>query len=187
MEARAPESDTPRGPFIGIAMRTVLLLSVLALAGNALSGTWSGAQESRLRVGTYDPRAIAVAYAPSRFNPVAQKTAEHEAAVKAGDQKRAKELEAWGERHQRALHRMAFAGTPVHDLLAHVKEGMARVAAEQHLTLIVQRCDHAGPEVEVVDVTDALVKLFEPSAKTLATVAEVRKQAPVDLDELEHD
>ena len=46
---------------------------------------------------------------------------------------------------------------------------------------------HAGPEVEVVDVTDALVKLFEPSAKTLATVAEVRKQAPVDLDELEHD
>ena len=169
-------------------MKLAFLVLLLALAGSAPGGSPCGVQERALiRVGTYDPRAIAVAYAPSRFNPVAQKTAERDAAAKAGDTKRAKELEAWGERHQRELHRMAFAGTPVHELLAHVQEGVARLAAEQHLALIAQRLDHVGPEVEVVDVTDALVSLFEPSAKTLATVTEVRKQPPIDLDELDHD
>ncbi len=126
-----------------------------------------------------------MAYAPSRLNPVAQKTAERDAAKQAGDKARVKELEAWGERHQRQLHRQAFAHVPVDDLLALVKDGVAGVAKDQGLAAIADGYAFAGQDVEVVDVTDALVKLFEPSEKTLQTVAEVRKRPAMDLDEVE--
>ncbi len=45
-----------------------------------------------------------------------------------------------------------------------------------------------GFEVEVqvvVDVTDELVMLFEPSEKTLRIVADIKKQPHLDLDTIE--
>lgn len=54
-----------------------------------------GADESGLRVGTYDNRAITIAYANSDLLPFAENMAEFKAAKAAGDTARAKELEAW--------------------------------------------------------------------------------------------
>ena len=59
---------------------------------------------SKVRVGIYDNRAIAIAYAASSFDPVSGKMKEYEAAKQAGDKKRVKELESWGKAHQRLLH-----------------------------------------------------------------------------------
>jgi hypothetical protein len=156
-------------------------LVALALASNAGSSD----QAPRVRIGTYDNRAIAVAFAPSRFNPVGQKMAELEQAKKAGDRARAGELEAWGEKHQRQLHRQAFARVPVDDLLLSVKNRLPEIAKERGLDAIAWWCDHASAGVEVVDVTDDLVLLFEPSERTLKTVRELCEQAPAELDVIE--
>ena len=48
---------------------------------------------SKLRVGVYDNRAIAVAYGASKFNPVGGKMKGYEKAKAMGDAKRMKELE----------------------------------------------------------------------------------------------
>ncbi len=165
-------------------MRTATnLLILLGLVSGAVSGVRS--REPRIRVGTYDSRAIAVAYAPSRFNPVGEKMKEYEKAKQAGDGARVAELEAWGEKQQRRLHRQGFARVPVDDLLAPVKDRLAEVAQRRALDLVAWSCDYTGPGVEVVDVTDDLVALFEPSEKTRAIVAEVRRREPLDLDEVE--
>jgi hypothetical protein len=47
-------------------------------------------------------------------------------------------------------------------------------------------CDFTSEQVELVDVTDDLVKLYDPDPldKTLQTVREIRKVKPTKLTEL---
>ena len=162
--------------------RTLLVGSILA-AG--VSAAWSEESRPKVRLGVYDNRAIAVAYAASKFNPVRQKMADYEQAKGAGDEARMRELKEWGEKHQRQLHRQGFGRVPVGDLLAHVKDNLPEVARKTGIDAIVWQCDHAGPHVEVVEITNELVQLFEPSEKTLRTVEELKKHPPADLDVIE--
>jgi hypothetical protein len=166
-----------------------IVTGLLGICGAVLLGCMStaGPQSTpkKVRVGTYDNRAVAVAYAASKHNPVAEKLAEHQKAKAAGDTQHVKELEQWGESHQRALHRQGFGLVPVDDLLATVESRFPEAAAKAGVDVIVFRCNYSSSEVEVVDVTDQLVALFDPSAKTLATVSDLRKHAPIDLDEID--
>lgn len=168
-------------------MKKFLAFLSLAVVVAALSAQRSqGDQPANVtKVGTYDTRAIAIAFAPSKYNPVAEKMKEHRAAKEAGDEAKVKELEAWGEKHQRALHRQGFGRVPVDDLLEPVRGQLADVADAAGVSVITASCNYVGAGVEVVDVTDALVALFEPSEKTLAFVQQIREVDPVDLDEIE--
>lgn len=143
------------------------------------------AGQAKFRIGTYDSRAIAVAYAASRFNPVRGKMKEMEAAKAAGDQVKVKQLEQWGQALQRQLHRQGFSRVPVDDLLAHVKDRIPEVAARAGVQAVMMQCDWAAAGVEVVDVTEALVALYEPSARTLSIVQDMKGKPPLPLDELE--
>lgn len=161
-------------------MTRPILVCVCVLA--SLAGRCGAeAPQAPLRIGTYDNRAIAVAYAPSRHNPVRDKHAERAAAEQAGDRARVAELERWGREHQRQLHFQGFGHAPVGDLLAHVRDGVARVAQERGLAAIAMECDAVAPGVELVDVTDDLVELFEPSERTRDMARKVRQAEPVPL------
>ena len=140
--------------------------------------------DKKVRIGTYDSRAIAVAYAASRFNPVKEKMAAYEKAKAAGDSAKMKELEAWGQEHQRQLHFQGFSRVPVDDLLAPVKDGVAKLARERNLAAITMSCDFTGAQVELVDVTDDLVKLYDPSEKTLKMARGVRAVKPAPLTQI---
>jgi hypothetical protein len=164
-----------------------LKLTLALVAGLALSALSLGVQDPKpkVRLGTYDSRAIAVAYAPSLHNPVASKMKEHAAAKAAGDQAKVAELEAWGAAHQRQLHRQGFALMPVDDLLAPVSHELPRVAREVGVDAIVFGCSHAGPGVELVDVTMQLVELYAPNERTLGFVRDVLKAKPLSLDAID--
>lgn len=159
-----------------------LLVVALAVQTSGLGGQHDAAR--RLRVGVYDNRAIAVAYAASDWNQVRTRTDEHARAKEAGDEARVQELGRWGKAHQRQLHRQGFARVPVDDLLEHVRDRLPEVARDQGLDLIAWHCDYVTESVEVIDVTHQLVLLFEPSEKTLRTIAELVQKDPVPLDEL---
>ena len=60
--------------------RTAGTLVLLGLLCGSVAALRAQAGAPRVRLGTYDNRAIAVAYAPSRFNPVAGKVKEREEA-----------------------------------------------------------------------------------------------------------
>jgi hypothetical protein len=168
--------------------RVATSLSALLVLGFAFLGFGSAGDDPpkgpKVRIGTYDSRAIAIAYAPSRFNPVAEKKAAYEKAKAAGDREKMKEFEAWGEQYQRQLHFQGFGRVPVDDLLALVKDQVAKLARERHLAAVTMSCDFTGGEVEVIDITDDLVKLYDPSEKTLGYVRAVRKAKPVPLTQL---
>lgn len=177
-------------------MKLTLPLAILALAiPCACSSTATSdaaavdrstaADPAPLRIGTYDTRAIAVAYAPSDYNPVGEKMAEHAAAKAAGDDERIAELEAWGAEHQRQLHRQAFARVPVTDLLAHVADRLPEVADRRGLAAIVADTDWVATGVERIDVTMDLVALYDPSERTVNMVEDLVDKDPLDLETVE--
>ena len=168
-------------------MRNVILaLTVIGVTACLAAATvQTNPHAAKHRVGTYDSRAIAVAYAASKYNPVNEKRKEQAAAKTAGDSKRAKELEAWGAEHQRNLHRQGFGRVPVDDLLVHVQTELAKVAAKAGVEAIAMHCDFALPEIEVVDITDEMVELYEPNERTLGFVKDLKKHAPLELDKIE--
>jgi hypothetical protein len=159
--------------------RSLAMLALPALAPLPAAG------QAKFRIGTYDSRAIAVAYAASRFNPVGSKMKEMQAAKAAGDQAKVKELEEWGQAFQRQLHRQGFGRVPVDDLLAHVKDRIPEAAARAGVQAVMMQCDWAAAGVEIADVTEALVALYDPSPRTLNIVRELKGKAPLPLDEIE--
>jgi hypothetical protein len=168
-------------------MFTRLTVAALAVLLGSTSAAIARGDEGakKLRVGVYDNRAIAIAYAPSKYNPVAAKMKEYREAEEAGDAEKMKELKSWGETHQRQLHRQGFGRVPVEDLLAHVKDKIPEVAKKARVDVIVFECTYAAENVEVVDVTMELAALFEPSEKTLKILQDLKDNPPVDLDTIE--
>jgi hypothetical protein len=167
-------------------MRSTLLtkLAVFALLFCTASSRGQAKQQAeKVRIGTYDSRAIAMAYVASKFQikDVAEKKAELDRAKAAGDEQRVREALRWGKDRQRQLHIQGFGRAVVADLLKPVEKGVAQVAASQKLVAVTSECDFHAEDVELVDVTDELVALYDPSPRTLQHVKEIRKVDPIPL------
>jgi hypothetical protein len=139
-----------------------------------------------LGIGTYDSRAVAIAYARSK--KFAQKVGDLERqrleAQKAGDKKRIAELEAQREAMQVRLHLQGFSTAPIEDVLEKVHEGLADVAKRKNIAAIARAIDYHDASAELVDVTDDLVALFNPDEQTLKTVRDLRKQKAAAIEEV---
>lgn len=141
-----------------------------------------------VRLGTYDSRAVAVAYYRSkRFrSKIKALKAEAKAAKTAGDGARAKVLEAEGQKLQKLAHNRSFGAWPLGDILEHVRPKLPQIAQEVEVDVVVCRWDIAFQREGVVsvDVTDPMVAAFAPDAKTLEVIATLRKSKPIPLDKL---
>lgn len=171
---------------------TVRFSAMFAATLLLVCGAWQAARsagadpppDARPRIGTYDNRAVAIAFAASEFNPAQAKLKAYERAKAAGDEAAMKELMAWGDQYQRQLHFQGFCRVPVDDLLQPVQKQVADLGRERGLTAISMQCDYRGDNVEVVDITDDLVKLFQPSEKALEHARNIRNVEPVPLTEI---
>jgi hypothetical protein len=145
--------------------------------------------KTEVRVGVFDSRAVAVAYAHSDWNAkrLKAKIPEMEKAKAAGDTKKIEELDKWGKAQQAKLHRQGFGTAPVHDLLKHVKDEIPQIAKETGVDIIISKWDvvYQNPSVELVDITDKIVEPFRPSQKTLSIIKDLVKQPPVSEEVLE--
>ena len=159
-------------------MRFMIILAALSLPLAA---------QQPLRIGVYDTRAVAVAYTHSEYAqaPLRAKMEEHKAAQAAGNTAKIKELEDWGQTRQRQLHRKGFGRVPVTDLLVHVKDRLPEAAARAGVQAIASDCDFHAPGVQIVDITDEIVRLYDPSPRVLSIVKDMKGKPPISLDEIE--
>ena len=152
-------------------------------------------QAPRVVVGTFDSRAIAVAYIRSdahakRLNKL---RAEVEAALAearaAGDEARVAELEARGPALQRKAHQQGFSTAPVDDILVHVEDQLPAIAKEAGVDVIVSKwvLTYKRPTASFVDVTEALVAEFDPDEATMKVIKQLLATDPVPLDQLGED
>ncbi len=160
---------------------------VVSLAGCV--GCKDETADSRIRVGTYDSRAVAIAYAHSEFNEVGAKIAELEKAKAAGDTGKIAELEAWGPAQQAKLHRQGFGTAPVDDILEHIKDNLPQIAKDANVIALVSKWDKKTlkryKSAELIDVTDLIVAPFNPKEKQLKAIEQIKKKKPIPLWQLE--
>jgi hypothetical protein len=171
----------------GHAPLIALTLGLLVATGLGVmlgAGGNEKAAPAKIRIGTYDNRIIAMAYAASEYSPVKEKRAEMEKAKSEGDEAKVKELEHWGVTLQKKLHFQGFGRYPVDDLLASVADKIPGVAAKHHLDAIVWICDFHDPNVEIVDVTDDLAMLFNPPENVKRNMDQMRAHKPVPFETL---
>ena len=146
---------------------------------------------SGVRIGTFDSRALAIAYYRSApFQKIlAEKRAQLSKAKAAGDSAAAGQLEAEGRRLQDQINRQGFGNAPIGDVIKHVENELPKVSDKAGVDVIVSRWEVVFEKsgTTFVDVTDQLVQLYKPDKKTLKVIAAVRKTKPVPSDELHTD
>jgi len=141
--------------------------------------TAAGAQ-NRTRVGTFDAPSLVVAYYRSDAwsQQVKTKKAEQDRARQAGDTQKVADLEKWGSSQQELAHQQLTGQAPVTNILDELKPAMAEIAAAERVEAIAPNLLYSASNIEVVDVTDALVARFHPNQKTLSIIQDMRKQPP---------
>lgn len=137
-----------------------------------------------VRIGTYDSRAVAIAYArsPSFNATLSDLRTRHKAATDAGDKKLAEELSHKGELSQVRLHLQGFSNAPVDDCLEPIRPELAAIAQRRGVVAITAKADWSS--AEVVDVTDDITALFHPDAQTARILADVRTHKPLPIEEV---
>ena len=177
-------------------MRTILWIACVATSIMALTGCAGESVRPRAktkeRIGVYDSRAIAVAYAGSKaFNAwMSALMAEYSRAKAAGDQKRVAELKAEGAERQKLMHKQGFSTAPVHNILKHIKDRLPAIKQRAGVGVLVSKWDKdtlaKHPCAELVDVTMELVDAFNPNERQRNSAIAIQKHKPIPLSHAEN-
>jgi hypothetical protein len=173
----------------------VLLAGFLVLTLSA-QDTTTMRENPAVVVGTFDSRAVAVAYVRSNaFGEYlrAQKadiTRALERAKAAGDGDLLADLEQLGPAMQQRMHYQGFGTAPVDDIIARIEDRLPAVAEEAGVDVIVSKwaLTYRSEDAKFVDVTHLLAAEFDPDEETLKTIQHLIKTEPVPLAQLtDHD
>ncbi len=146
---------------------------------------------TKARVGIYDSRAVAIAFAGSAaFNRwLGDLKAEHAKAKASGDQRRVAELEAEGAARQRLLHMQGFSTAPVTNILDQIKDKLPAISEKAGVRVLVSKWDKdvlvRYKDAELVDVTMALVDAFSPSERQRKSAIGIQEHKPISLEQAE--
>ena len=178
-----------RAPTMNKTFKRTLFQNATTLAVGIAAIAVSAAENSTERIGTYDSRAIAVAYAGSPFQKAKMNdlVSRRQRATKADDKKEVAQLEAEGRAWQAQLHRQGFGTAPVDDLLAHIANEVPRIQQDAGVTHLISKWNKSAlrnhPEAAQVDVTMTLVDAFHPSELQRKRAIEIQTKPPVKLKE----
>jgi len=164
-------------------------IAAIAVYAAAQPAPHPAAENATERIGTYDSRAIVVAYAGSQFQKATMNdlVSRQQKAKKAGDEKEVARLEAEGRAWQAQLHRQGFGTAPVDDLLAHIANEVPRIQQDAGVTRLISKWNkpelQKHPSAAQIDVTMTLVDAFHPSELQRKRALEIQMKPPVKLEE----
>ncbi len=178
-----------------------LITATITLAA-ILAGSAAFAQESQpqttsdqttaakpIRVGVYDSRAIAMAFAASdMFNEEMQGTRkEYETAKADGNETRVKEIDESMQAMQRKFHQQGFGTASVDDILARIKGELPGIAEAAGVDIIVSKwaINYQSSDANLTDVTLQVVAPFNPSERTLQIINDLKNKQPLSAKDLE--
>jgi hypothetical protein len=170
----------------GTSLRIVPLALGLALAASPAGPVVSAAPApAAVRVGTFDSRAVALAYyrSPSVMKELTGMRAELEKAKAAGDEKKVEDLQARGPAMQMLMHQQVFSNGSIGNITAAMASRLPDIAMAANVVAIVScwEVPHTAANVELVDVTPQVVALFAPDAQTAKILESMKGQKPMAL------
>ena len=165
----------------------LILVAMAAVCGAGLAAAEKAAGPA-LKIGVYDSRVVAIAYARSEpfKQHVAQMFKDLAEAKAKNDTARVKELETEGPAMQVRLHQQGFSTAGVSDIMAKVVDSIPGIARAAGVVLVVSKWEmpYRDPSVEIVDVSLPIAKLFNPDEQTLKIIAGMKDVKPVPFDEI---
>jgi hypothetical protein len=173
---------------IVISLAAIVMFSAACQMFNGGKAKAESAAAKPLRVGVYDSRCITVACLQTEWwnKQIQEKMKEMEKAKAAGDTQKVKEFEEWGQSSQTKAHLQGFGTAPVENLLEPVKDKLPQVAQQAGVDIIVSKwqIDYQPKDAQFVDVTDAIVKLYNPDEKSLKSIEAIKKVKPIAEEEI---
>ena len=162
-------------------------VGLLLLGGALLVTTAVGAQApTRLRVGTFDSRLVALAYyrSPATKEWMQALRADINKAKVANDEKRVKELEAQGPARQSLMHLQVFSNGSISNVTAVIADRLPAIAAAAGVSAVVSKWEipYSETTVEQVDVTAQIAALFNPDDATKKIMEGMKSQKPMRFD-----
>jgi Skp family chaperone for outer membrane proteins len=153
------------------------------------SGTIYSQQETnKLRIGTFDSRCVAAAYGRSADfmkeidvlkNDVAK-------AKESGNEELAKELEQQGPTKQVLMHQQVFSNGSINNILEKIKDKFPTLAKENNVKMIISKWEipFADETFEYVDITDELIKFFNPDDATIKIIDQIKAMEPIPIEKV---
>jgi hypothetical protein len=159
-----------------------------------LTAVPSAAQENtrtKVRIGIFDSRAVALAYRNSDAHRESMKEMHEELAraKKTNDGEKVKQLMALGPSRQHLAHQQVFSNGSIVDIVPQFQGELPKIAAKNNVLLIVSKWElpYLGKDVETVDVTAEIVALFRPNEQTRKWLDGLKDQPPLPLQDLAYD
>ncbi len=141
------------------------------------------AAQSKLRVGVYDSRAIAIACFNSNTykDPMVELRNKMKNARDANDAKAIADIEREAVLRQGMGHEKGFGTGSVMTEIEIIKKELNELAKKEKLDLVLSKWELAftGDNVLIIDITDKIARLFKPNEKVLGWLEELKKQNPV--------
>jgi hypothetical protein len=141
-----------------------------------------------VKIGVYDSRAVALAYANSDLfqKYLGNIMTKYNLAKDQKNDTLSKKYEMDGQFQQQLLHEQTFGNGSVSNIIDKIKDKLPGVAKSTGVNIIISKWEIAYQDtsLEYVGVTPQLVKLFNPSDKTLKWIESLLKQNPIPIDEL---
>jgi len=156
---------------------TAIILSLLISS----AGINSYAQ-SKVRVGTYDSRLIAVAYYNSKLFKLPSEAREKmKVAKEKNDTATMSSIGKEMTLRQRYMHEQAFGKASVCYLIEEIKDKVSDFTKNENLDFIVSKWEMSftNPNFEVVDITLKLANLFEPLKDMKEMMSDLNNNEPV--------
>jgi hypothetical protein len=145
----------------------------------------AGGAPAAVRIGTFDSRAVALAYyrSPAVMKDLMAMHEDLQKAKEAGDQKKVEDLQARGPAMQMLMHQQVFSNGSIGNITGAMADRLPNVAKAAGVVAIVSSWElpHSAPGVELVDVTPQLVALFSPDAQTTKIIESMKGQKPIPL------
>ena len=158
---------------------------VLILLGFFFSSGKEVNAQTKLRIGVFDSRAVAIAFYQSKFSNTQQTFGDLRTKMEEAKGKDDKEAIAKIEREatlrQAMMHQQGFGDGSVINITGTIKEKMAQLAEDENLTAIVSKWElvFSSADIELVDITVKVVDFFEPNEKMKMMTENVMQSEPV--------
>ena len=170
-----------------MCMATAVWIAALtgAISAQSTAATPVAVSGPKVRIGVFDSRLVALAYYNSdeHHKFMQDLMAQLQAARAANDTAKIADLEFRAPALQNLVHYQVFSNASIPNVMEKLAPELPKIAADAHVALIVSKWEVAfrDPDVEYVDVTDALVARFKPNEKVQKWIASGRTQAPIPL------
>jgi len=142
--------------------------------------------QEEIRIGTYDSRAIAVAYFNSSYGKQVMELMgnlqkQKRESLEVIDTMKIKKLNKEGKMRQAIMHEQGFGTGSVKDFLVVIEDKIELLAKSENLDIIVSKYElnYSNSNCIVIDITEKLANLYEPNKRFKTMLPDLLKSEPV--------